>query len=135
MKHKDITIILLLYNTPKKLLKNFKSYQSFNILILDQSNDFKTKKRLEKILPNIKYYGIRNENKGYASAQNYLIKKVKTKYFFSTQSDISLSANSIVKLKKTIIKFSKSCIISVPKISGLKNTKIIKKKIQRKNMQ
>ena len=46
MKHKDITIILLLYNTPKKLLKNFKSYQSFNILILDQSNDFKTKKRL-----------------------------------------------------------------------------------------
>ena len=132
MKHKDITIIILLYNTPKKLLKNFKSYKSFNILILDQSNDFKTKKKLEKILPNIKYYGIKNVNKGYASAQNYLIRKVKTKYFFSTQSDVSLSANSIIKLKKTIIKFSKSCIISVPKISGLKNTKIIKKKNTKK---
>ena len=132
MKHKDITIIILLYNTPKKLLKNFKSYKSFNILILDQSNDFKTKKRLEKILPNIKYYGIKKVNKGYASAQNYLIRKVKTKYFFSTQSDVSLSANSIIKLKKTIIKFSKSCIISVPKISGMKNTKIIKKKNTKK---
>jgi len=87
---------------------------------------------LEKILPNIKYYGIKNVNKGYASAQNYLIRKVKTKYFFSTQSDVSLSANSIIKLKKTIIKFSKSCIISVPKISGLKNTKIIKKKNTKK---
>ena len=48
MKHKDITIVLLLYKTPKKLLKNFKSYKSFNILILDQSNDLKMKKHLEK---------------------------------------------------------------------------------------
>ena len=132
MKHKDITVVLLLYKTPKKLLKNFKSYKSFNILILDQSNDLKTKKNLEKILPHIKYYGITKKNKGYARAQNYLIKKVKTKYFFSTQSDISLSANSILKLQKTIIKFNKSCIISVPKISGLKNTKIIKKKNNKK---
>ena len=132
MKHKDITVVLLLYKTPKKLLKNFKSYKSFNILILDQSNDLKTKKSLEEILPNIKYYGITKTNKGYAKAQNYLIKKVKTKYFFSTQSDISLSANSILKLQKTIIKFNKSCIISVPKISGLKNTKIIKKKNNKK---
>ena len=100
MKHKDITIILLLYNTPKKLLKNFKSYQSFNILILDQSNDFKTKKRLEKILPNIKYYGIRNENKGYASA-SYSIKGSNHKssgykYCWSSKTRSNLKYNNFL---------------------------------------
>jgi len=128
MNNKDITILILLYKTPFSLLKNLKTYKSFKILILDQSNDLNAKKFLKNILPNIEYYGTSKKNRGFANAQNYLIKKVKTKYFFSTQPDISLSARSIINLKKTIIKFNKNCIISVPKILGLKNLKILKKK-------
>ena len=39
MNNKDITILILLYKTPFSLLKNLKTYKSFKILILDQSND------------------------------------------------------------------------------------------------
>tara|TARA_Y100000590_G_scaffold449320_1_gene587258 strand:+ start:2729 stop:3565 length:837 start_codon:yes stop_codon:yes gene_type:complete len=127
MNNKDITITILLYKTPLNLLKNLKTYKSFKILILDQSNDLINKKILKKILPNIKYYGISKNNKGFAAGQNYLIKKVKTKYFFCTQPDINLSVNSILKLKKTIIRFKKNCIIAVPKIIGLRNFKIKEK--------
>ena len=127
MNNKDITILILLYKTPLKLLKNLKIYKSFKILILDQSNDLNSKKILKKILPNIQYYGTTQKNNGFAYAQNFLIKKVKTKYFFSTQPDIILSVKSILNLKKTMIKFKRDCIISVPKILGMKYSKIIKK--------
>ena len=50
----DITIILLLYKTPLKLIKNFEVFKKFKVVILDQSNDKNFKKKLTKILPNIK---------------------------------------------------------------------------------
>ena len=77
MQLKDITIILLLYNTPIKTLNNLKNYKKFNIIILDQSNDFETKKSIKKILPNILYYKITKKNKGFAKAINFLSQKVK----------------------------------------------------------
>ena len=82
MNNKDITILILLYKTPFKLLKNLKTYKSFKILILDQSNDLSAKKFLKKILPNIQYYGTSKKNHGFAYGQNFLIKKVKTNFFF-----------------------------------------------------
>lgn len=127
MDFKDISIIILLYKTPDKLLKNLRKYKNFKILILDQSNNHKNKIYLKKFLPNIQYYGLTNKNMGFAKAQNFLIKKVKTRYFFSTQPDIHMSINSILNLKKTIIKFKKDCILAVPNINDQKNiTKIDK---------
>ena len=128
MDFKDISIIILLYKTPDKLLAKLRKYKKFKILILDQSNNLANKIYLKKFLPNIQYYGLTNKNKGFAKAQNFLIKKVKTRYFFSTQPDINISINSILNLKKTIIKFKKDCILVVPKINNQKNiTKINKK--------
>ena len=133
MDYKDITIIALLYKTPVKLLENLRKYRNFKMLILDQSNDLTNKIYLKKFLPNIKYYGLTNKNMGFAKAQNFLIKKVKTKYFFSTQPDVNISVNSIINLKKTIIKFKKDCILAVPKINNQKNiTKFYKKNNKKK---
>ena len=64
MKHNDITIIVLLYKTPKKLIKNLNNFKDFKILVFDQSNDYETKKILLKALPNIKYYGLSKKNLG-----------------------------------------------------------------------
>ena len=50
----DITIVLLLYKTPLTLIKNLEPLKKFEIIILDQSNDFHFKKKLLKVLPNIK---------------------------------------------------------------------------------
>ena len=127
MDFKDISIIILLYKTPDKLIKKLRKYKNFKILILDQSNNLTNKIYLKKFLPNIQYYGLTNKNMGFAKAQNFLIKQVKTRYFFSTQPDIDISINSILNLKKTIIKFKKDCILAVPNINDQKNiTKIDK---------
>ena len=48
MINKQITVILLLYKTPNKLIKNLKVYKNFDLIILDQSNDFILKKKLKK---------------------------------------------------------------------------------------
>tara|TARA_A100001234_G_scaffold206873_1_gene203692 strand:- start:595 stop:1422 length:828 start_codon:yes stop_codon:yes gene_type:complete len=120
MQLKDITIILLLYNTPIKTLNNLKNYKKFKIIILDQSNDFETKKSIKKILPNILYYKITKKNKGFAKAINFLSQKVKTKFFLCTQPDVNINLRSILNLKKVFHKKT-NCIIAVPKIKNFKN--------------
>ena len=71
----DITIIILLYKTPLKLIENLKNLKRFNIIILDQSNDYDLKRKLSKVLPNIKNYTLSKQNKGFAKGVNF--------YFFN----------------------------------------------------
>jgi len=125
MKYNDITIILLLYHTPKKLIQNIKNYRDFKLIILDQSNDFNTKKILLNKYKNIIYYKLSNKNLGFAKAQNFLINRVKTKYFFSTQPDILIQNKNILKLRE-LLKKNKKTLIAVPNIN--KTFKIAKKK-------
>ena len=126
MIYKDITIIILLFNTPNRFLKNLKNYKNFQIAVLDQSNDFKVKKKIKKILPNIFYYKVTEKNYGFAKAINFLSKKVKTKFFLCTQPDVRIDFKSILYLKKTFKK-KKDCIISLPKITSYKNYKFVYK--------
>ena len=125
MKHNDITVILLLYQTPKKLIQNLDNYKDFKILILDQSNDYKTQRFLLTKYKNIVYYKVSNKNLGFSRGQNFLINKVRTKYFFSTQLDIYIKKENILKLKKLLKKFNNNLFV-VPNIN--KNFKISRKK-------
>ena len=131
MNNKEITVILLLYNTPENLIKNLKNYTKFKILILDQSNDIKLKKKIQNKFHNIKFYKVRDRNEGFSKGINYLIKKVKTKYFLCTQPDILFKNKSIQELKKTIAK-NKNCVVAIPKIEGVKN--YIKNKKDKNNI-
>ncbi|MBD1140858.1 glycosyltransferase [Pelagibacterales bacterium SAG-MED39] len=128
----DITIILLLYKTPLELIKNFKAFRKFNVIVLDQSNDRVFKKKLLKILPKIKNYTISKDNNGYAKGINILVKKVKTKYFFCSQADVSINENSILELRKTILRKKKNAVIAIPSINKKIKKKV--KEIQVKNM-
>ena len=113
----DITIILLLYKTPLRLIKNFKVFKDFDVIVFDQSNDNEFKKKLLEILPNVKSYTLSKKNSGFAKGVNFLVKKVNTKYFFCTQADVNIDKDSILRLKKTILKDKKKAIIAVPLIS------------------
>ena len=119
MNNKDITVILLLFNTPEKIINNLRIYKSFNVVILDQSNDYKTKYKIKKILNNIKYYNVRKKNEGLAKGINFLVNKINTKYFLCSQPDVKISYNSIIELKKTFIR-NKNCFLSLPKIKSQK---------------
>lgn len=122
MKSADISIILLLYNTPQEKIENLVNYKDFNIYILDQSNDFNTKKKLVKLLPKIKYYGLTNHNRGFAKGINFLISKINTKFFLCTQIDVLIKKQSIIELKKAFIN-NNDCIISIPNFYNKKKIK------------
>ncbi len=126
MKYNDISIVILLYKTPNETLPNLDDYKDFNIYILDQSNDIKLQKRIKKKFSKIKYYGLTTKNRGFAKGINFLVKKVKTRYFLCTQPDTIISKRSILELKKTF-KNKNDAIITVPKIKQLKNYIISKK--------
>lgn len=119
-KKNNLSVIILLYKTPRHLIKNLEVYKDYNVYILDQSNDEFTKSLIIKILPKISYYKISNKNLGFGRAINYLAKKVKTKYFLCTQIDVVINQKSLDKLTDTF-EYKKDCIISVPKILNYKN--------------
>ena len=119
MKSSNISVVILFYRTPEKVITRLNNYKDFDLYILDQSNDLKLKEKVKKIFPKIKYYGVSNENKGFAKGINFLVKKVKTKYFLCTQPDTDISKKSILRLKKTL-EVKKDSIISVPRIKQFK---------------
>ena len=90
MKSSNISVVILFYRTPEKVITRLKNYKGFDLYILDQSNDLELKEKVKKIFPKIKFYGVSSENKGFAKGINFLVKKVKTKYFLCTQPDLSL---------------------------------------------
>ena len=120
MKSSNISVVILFYRTPEKVITRLKNYKGFDLYILDQSNDLELKKKVKKIFPKIKYYGVSSENKGFAKGINFLVKKVKTKYFLCTQPDTDISKKSILRLKRTL-EVKKDSIISVPRIKQFKN--------------
>lgn len=122
---------MLLYNTPKKALDNLKNYKDFKVAILDQSNDLQTKKKIKKILPNLIYYKITDQNNGFAKGVNSLVEKVKTKFFLCTQPDVNISSKSIINLKNIFLKKG-DAIISIPNLSYKKNFIIKRKKNYKK---
>ena len=124
IKNSDISIILLLYNTPEKKLKNLSNYKDFNILILDQSNDLITKEKVSKILPKIIYYKVTDKNNGFAKGINFLSKKIKTKFFLCTQIDVLINKKSIIELKKAFLR-KRDCAISIPNFDKKKKSNFI----------
>ena len=114
-KKSDISIVLLLYDTPQEKLKNLINYKDYNIYILDQSNDHVTKKKLLELLPNIKFYKVSVNNKGFAKGINYLSKKINTKFFLCTQIDVLIKKKSINKLINPFNIYS-DCILTIPNL-------------------
>ena len=122
MNDQDISIVFLLYKTPKKILKNLLKYKNYKVFILDQSNDKDVQIWLKKKFKKIQFIGSFGKNIGFAKGINFLTKKIKTKYFLCTQPDVVISDKSIKMLKKTF-STKKNCIISIPNINSSKSKK------------
>ena len=110
---KDITVIITLYKTPIEKLKALNQYKNFKVIVFAQDED----KYYEDIIKKnskikFKYYFSKN-NIGLSQATNYMISKVKTKYFLFTQPDISIDEKSIQYLKKAF-KYGNNLIFTAP---------------------
>ncbi len=115
--YRDITIVVILYNTPTKKIYSLRQYKNFNLIILEQGSLNKNKKNIRKILGfDFKYY-YSKKNLGLSKGINFLIKKTKTKYCMITEPDILIKESSILKLK-SVIKLNKDFLIVGPNYSS-----------------
>ena len=119
---KDITIILTLYHTPQERIMKLSQYKDYKILIFEQEGSTNSKKNIKDLSKvNFEYY-FSEKNLGLGKATNFLISKVKTKYFLFSQPEIIINSKSIEALKKGLSK-KKDYIFAGPRF----NSKNIKK--------
>ena len=128
--NKDLSIIITLYKTPPDKLRLLKQYKNFNVLIFDQGSS-NNKKTISNILKKKFRYFHSKKNIGLPKATNFLISKVKTKYFLFTQADITIDKKSIKYLLNEIKK-NKNIIFAGPNFKP--SEKLLKKTIQKKNL-
>ena len=121
--NKNITVLVILYNTPLNKIINLKQYKNFRLIILEQGSPNNSKKNIQKVLDfKFKYY-YSKKNLGLSKGINFLIKKIKTKYCLITEPDILIKEKSIINLQKVLI-MKKNFLLVGPKY----NKNIIKKK-------
>ena len=95
----NLSIIITLFKTPPHRLEILNQYKNYPILIFDQETKDNSK-QISKILnADFKYFNSDN-NMGLCKSTNFLISKVKTKYFLFTQADIKIDEDSIKNLIK-----------------------------------
>ena len=99
---KSITVVIISHRSNelvKNFIKNFPNY--INILVIDNSNDFELKKKIQNFNNvKIKY----TKNKGYGAAINFARKQIKTKYFFILSPDIKIISDNLIGLFQKKIK-------------------------------
>ena len=97
----NFTIIIVSYKSSTILLKCLNNIKKFNkIFILDNSNDKNLKFKVKKKFPKVKFY-LSNENLGYPRGNNFLLKKIKTKYVLLLNPDTNIKYSEILKLLHT----------------------------------
>ena len=106
---KKITIILIAYKS-EKLINAFvkKIPNTIKVIIIENSNNFLLKWKIEKKYKNIKVYIRKNE--GVSVSINYAVKKTKTEFFLQISPDIKFDYMDLNKFigiaKKLDNKFS-----------------------------
>jgi len=126
MNFKDITVGIVSFKSEEVIFKCLESIKYIdNIIILDNSNDKKIKKKIKNIYPNIKII-LSKKNLGYGVANNKIIKICKTKYFFLINPDTQFTKNCEIELLKSI-KFLRNKFSIIAPISNDKNYGVLLK--------
>ena len=86
----DVTIIIITYKSEKIIYDFIKKIPSnIKTIIIENSQNQKLKKDIEKKFKNIKFYI--KENNGVSSSINFAVDKIETKYFLQISPDIEFS--------------------------------------------
>jgi GT2 family glycosyltransferase len=97
---KDISICIVTYKTNNNIYKCIKNIISFNkIFLLDNSFDLNFKKIIKKKYKKINFF-LSKKNLGYGAGNNFLLKKVTSKYVLILNPDVIIKLNTIKKLYK-----------------------------------
>ena len=112
--NKDLTIIIVLYNSSNIIFECLKRLNKFKIIIVDNGNNELILKEL-KNFKNIENIISKNKNLGFGNAINFGFEYVKTDYFLVLNPDVILDETSINELL-SIAKKDINCAIAAPYI-------------------
>ena len=111
--HKNISVTIVIYQESFEILsKCLENIKDFNIIIIDNSGNYKLKEQIQKKYKIFKYI-INPKNLGFSKATNQAIKLVNTPYVLSLQADCEISIQSINKLYVALCKYE-DCIMVTP---------------------
>ena len=113
--NKELTIIIVLYNSTNVIFECLKSLTNFNIIIVDNGKNDNLLKKFNNYL-NIKKIIGSKKNLGFGNGVNLAFNHVQTEHFLVLNPDIILDEISINELIK-ISKENFNCAISAPYIS------------------
>ncbi len=91
--YKDVTLIIVCFNSEKLIEKNLEKLKKFKTIIIDNSNSKKTFKLINQFT-NIKYIAMK-ENIGYGRAINLGVKSAETQYILILNPDIIIDVDAI----------------------------------------
>ena len=96
----NLTFLIVSFKSNKIISKCINSIDpKIKIIVIENSNDIKLKKYLEKKYKNVKCY-LSKENLGMGSANNLGIKYSKTNYVFIINPDVILNINALKEIYK-----------------------------------
>ena len=115
----DLSIIVTLFKTPLEKLKTLNQYTNHPILIFDQATKNNSEQVSSVVNAEFEYFHS-EKNLGLSKSTNFLISKVKTKYFLFTQADIKIDEISIDNLTKAM-NLEENIIFAGPIFNSNKN--------------
>ena len=115
-KNKDLTIIIVIYNSTDKIIDLLQQLNNFEIIIV---NNGKNEHVISKIKAhkNVKSIISKEKNIGFGRGVNFAFENIDSKYFLVLNPDMLINENDILKLLEIIIN-DKSCGIVSPLISS-----------------
>ena len=130
MKNFDqMTIIMVSYNSSEKIMRILNNInKKFKVIVIENSQDKKLKKKILKLRPNTKVY-LPKKNNGFGAGLNYVIKRSKTKFILYLDIDIKINNNDIEKLYKNSVKLKNFGVVTVKLKKQSYDNLIIEKKL------
>ena len=127
MSNKDITAVITSFKSESKIVDCIKSLGSdLKIIVVENSNDKKLKKKLEIEYPNLQCI-LSEKNLGYAKGNNLGLSLVKTKYALIINPDAKINSDTISNFFSSVRSNPNFAIIA-PYIQEENNNSLIDKK-------
>ena len=119
MNFNNITIGIVSFKSEKVIFNCLNSIKKIKkIIILDNSNDFRLKKKIKKIYPFVDFI-LSSKNMGFGYGNNIILSKCKTDYLFLLSPDTILGKNCEFELLKAIKKLKKKFSIIAPNANNI----------------
>ena len=115
-KNKDLTIIIVIYNSTDKIIDLLQQLHNFEIIIVNNGKNEHIISRI-KAHKNVKSIISKKKNIGFGRGVNFAFENIDSKYFLVLNPDISIDENDIIKLLEIIIN-DESCGIVSPLITS-----------------